>query len=63
MPVHNTTLNNTLCCIAFMSTLEETQRNARIDSDPILHAFPYAAFLHLVVKNPLFFLVIIFAFP
>ena len=39
MPVHNTTLR----CIAFASTLVETQRNARIHSDPIfvLHSCSY----------------------
>ena len=35
-PVHNTTLHNVLRSIAFGLTLVGTQRNARIDSDPIL---------------------------
>ena len=44
--VHNTTLNNALHSVVFMSTLVETQHDARIDLDPIL-AFPCVAFLHL----------------
>ena len=48
--VHNATLNNALRCVIFTSTLVETQHDARIDSDPIL-AFPYIAFLRLVVKK------------
>ena len=52
-------LNNALHCIAFTSTLVETQRDARIDSDPIL-AFPCAAFLHLIIKKSPIFLVINF---
>ena len=57
-PVHNNmTLNNVLCCVVFVSTLVETQHDARIDSDPIL-TFPCVAFLRLVVKNPPTFLVI-----
>ena len=59
MPVHNTTLYNTLCGLAFTSTLVETQRNARIGSDPIL-AFHCAAFLHLIIKKSPIFLVINF---
>ena len=54
-PVHNTTLNNALRCVIFVSTLVETQHDARIDSDPIL-AFPCVAFLRQVVKKPLTFL-------
>ena len=49
--VHNTTLNNMLCCIVFASTLVETQHDARIDLNPIL-VFPCVAFLCLVVKKP-----------
>ena len=57
-PVHNNmTLNNVLHYVVFVSTLVETQHDARIDSDPIL-AFPCVAFLRLVVKNPPTFLVI-----
>ena len=51
------TLINALRYIVFASTLVETQNEARIDSDPIF-AFPCVAFLRLVVKNPLTFLVI-----
>ena len=56
-PIHNTTLNNVLHCVVFSLTLVETQHDARIDSDSIL-AFPCVAFLHLVVKKLLTFLVI-----
>ena len=50
-PVHNTTLNNALRCVVFVSTLVETQHDARIDSDPIL-ASSCIAFLRLVIKDP-----------
>ena len=56
-PVHNTTQNYALRCVAFASTLVETQYDARIDSDPIL-ALPCVAFLHLVVTKSPTFLVI-----
>ena len=56
-PVHNTTQNNALHCIAFASTLVEMQYDARIDSGPIL-ALPCVAFLRLVVKKSSIFLVI-----
>jgi hypothetical protein len=49
-PVQNTTLHNALRCIDFASILVETQRNASIDSDPIL-VFLCIAFLHQIVKN------------
>ena len=45
-------LNNALCCIAFASTLVETQRNARIDSDPIL-AFLCVGSLCVIAKKSL----------
>ena len=38
------TLHSALCCVAIVSTLVETQRNARIDPDPIFA-------LHLIIKN------------
>ena len=53
--VHNTTQNNALHCVAFTSTLVETQYDARIDSDPIL-VLPCVVFLHLVVKKSQTFL-------
>ena len=56
-PVHNTTQNNALRCVAFASMLVETQYDARIVSDPIL-ALPCVAFLRLVVKKFSTFLVI-----
>ena len=34
--VHSAMLNNALRCVAFASALVEMQRDARIDSDPIL---------------------------
>ena len=43
-------LNNALRCIVFVSTLVETQHDARIDLDLIL-AFPCVAVLRLVVKK------------
>ena len=46
-PVHNTTLNNALRCVAFASTLVGTQRDARIDSDPIF-AFLCVGSLRLI---------------
>ena len=48
--VHNTMENNALRCVAFASTLVETQYDARIDLGPIL-ALPCVAFLCLVVKK------------
>ena len=50
--VHNTTLNYALHCVAFASTLVETQHDTRIDLDRIL-ALPCIAFLRLVInKSP-----------
>ena len=53
-PVHNTMLNNVLCCIAFVSMFEETKHDTMIDSYPI-STFPRTAFLRLVVKKSLTF--------
>ena len=43
-------LHNALCCVTTMLTLMEMQRNARIDSDPIL-AFLCIAFLRQIVNK------------
>ena len=54
--VHNTILKNALHYVIFPSTLIEMQHNAGIDSDLIL-AFPYVAFLCVVVKKSPTFLI------
>ena len=46
-PVHNIMQRPMLHCVMLAFELAATQRNARIDSDPILAA----AFLRLVTKN------------
>ena len=55
--VHNTTLNNVLCCVVFVSTLIEMQHDTRIDLDPIL-MFLCVTLLGLDVKKSPPFLVI-----
>ena len=48
--VHNMMLYHTLRCVAFVLTLVATQRNARIDSDPIL-VFLCVVSLRLITKK------------
>ena len=55
------TLYHTLRCVAFALTLVAMQRNARIDSDPIL-AFLCFASLCLITRKLLKYLLEIFAF-
>ena len=49
--VHNMTLHHMLRCVAFALTLVTTQRNARIDSDPILAVLCVASLLLIAKKS------------
>ena len=51
-PVHSAMLNNALRCVAFTSALVEMQRDARIDSDPVL-AFLCVGSLRVIAKKSL----------
>ena len=57
-PVHNTTLNNALRCVAFASTLVGTQRDAKIYSDP---TYLCVGSLRLIAKKSLKILFLRFA--